>query len=184
MFETRILCKFLPPNFDHLESLIAPNIGPSTLDNQSTIQLANKRYKIIQEAKRLWLDVFLNVYEIQIEEYERTYENEFVQFQSQLLFTNTTINRTCVINDICEYITYQTNKFKQDIYRQILSYRRTLVQRRQHSKLAKRTVGVSPEPYLDLLSNPFNQREWNYLALGNIFSINSILVLEFFFLSM
>ncbi|CAF1627964.1 unnamed protein product [Adineta ricciae] len=27
-------------------------------------------------------------------------------------------------------------------------------------------IGVSPEPYLDLILNPFNKREWDYLSLG------------------
>ncbi|CAF4947135.1 unnamed protein product, partial [Rotaria socialis] len=27
-------------------------------------------------------------------------------------------------------------------------------------------IGVSSEPYLDLISNPFNKCQWNYLSLG------------------
>ena len=30
----------------------------------------------------------------------------------------------------------------------------------------KNMIGVSPEPYLDHISNPFNKRQWNYLSLG------------------
>jgi hypothetical protein len=30
-------------------------------------------------------------------------------------------------------------------------------------------IGVCPEPYLDLISNPFNTLEWHYLSLGQIF---------------
>jgi hypothetical protein len=29
-------------------------------------------------------------------------------------------------------------------------------------------IGVSPEPYLDLISNPFNALEWHHLSLGKI----------------
>ncbi|CAM4787294.1 unnamed protein product [Rotaria magnacalcarata] len=31
----------------------------------------------------------------------------------------------------------------------------------------KKVIGVSPEPYLDLISNPFNKCQWNYLSLGS-----------------
>ncbi|CAF4814803.1 unnamed protein product, partial [Rotaria socialis] len=27
-------------------------------------------------------------------------------------------------------------------------------------------IGVSPKPYLNLISNRFNKRQWNYLSLG------------------
>ncbi|CAM4879883.1 unnamed protein product [Rotaria socialis] len=61
MLEIRIHCKFLPQNFNHLEDFIS-SIGylPSN-NNAKTIEIKNKRFKIIQEAKRLWLNYFLNI---------------------------------------------------------------------------------------------------------------------------
>ncbi|CAM4819894.1 unnamed protein product [Rotaria magnacalcarata] len=46
------------------------------------------------------------------------------------------------------------------------SFRRIILQNRQRSSSTKNVIGVSPEPYLDLMSNPFNKRQWNYLSLG------------------
>ncbi|CAF5175679.1 unnamed protein product, partial [Rotaria magnacalcarata] len=46
------------------------------------------------------------------------------------------------------------------------SFRRIILQNRQRSSSTKNVIGVSPEPYLDLISNPFNKRQWNYLSLG------------------
>ncbi|CAF3299545.1 unnamed protein product [Rotaria socialis] len=46
------------------------------------------------------------------------------------------------------------------------SFRRIILQNRQRSSTKKNIVGVSPEPYLDLISNPFDKRQWNYLSLG------------------
>ncbi|CAF1421818.1 unnamed protein product, partial [Rotaria magnacalcarata] len=69
MLEMRVLCKFLPKNFDQLEKFIAPMIYSPLNNDQKTIEVRNKRYKTIQEAKRICLNVFLNSYEIQLQEY-------------------------------------------------------------------------------------------------------------------
>ncbi|CAF5224831.1 unnamed protein product, partial [Rotaria magnacalcarata] len=37
---------------------------------------------------------------------------------------------------------------------------------RQRSSSTKYVIGVSPEPYLDLISNPFDKCQWNYLSFG------------------
>ncbi len=44
-----------------------------------------------------------------------------------------------------------------------------LLQNCQRSSSAKNMIDVSPEPYLDLIDNPFNTLEWNQLSLGKIF---------------
>ncbi|CAF1508153.1 unnamed protein product [Rotaria magnacalcarata] len=46
------------------------------------------------------------------------------------------------------------------------SFRRIILQNRQRSSSTKNVIGASPESYLDLISNPFNKRQWNYLSLG------------------
>ena len=64
MLEIRIHCKFLPENFDHLKNFISPIAYLPLNSNAKAIEIKNQRYKIIQEAKRLWLNYFINVYEI------------------------------------------------------------------------------------------------------------------------
>ncbi|CAF4547632.1 unnamed protein product [Rotaria socialis] len=41
-----------------------------------------------------------------------------------------------------------------------------LIKNLRRSSSAKNTIGVWPEPYLDLLTNVFNRYEWNYLSFG------------------
>ncbi len=167
MLQMRILCKFLPQNFDDLENFIAP-INYFPLDNtQSSIQIKNNRYKIIQEAKRTWLNISFNVYDYKIQKYEPQYENELKQLQIQLL-NSYTIDSSCVFNMIKDYMTYRTTRLIQDISDKILSSRGILLQNHQRSSSAKKFIGVSPESYLDLISNPFNTIQWNQLSLGRI----------------
>jgi hypothetical protein len=58
--------KFLPQNFNDFENLIAPIIYSPVINNATVIQFKNKRYKIIQKAKCLWLNAALSAYEIKI----------------------------------------------------------------------------------------------------------------------
>jgi hypothetical protein len=170
MLETRIHCKFLPQNFDDLENFISSIDHLPLNNNQKAIEIKNKRYKIIQEAKRQWLNYFLNIYEIKIQEYEQQYQNEFIKVET--FFSNNInniINDTTMLNNIKEHINNRINRLKKDIYDKMTSFRRIILQNRQRSSSTKNVIGVSPEPYLDLISNPFNKRQWNYLSLGKIF---------------
>ncbi|CAF5186216.1 unnamed protein product, partial [Rotaria magnacalcarata] len=162
MLEIRIHCKFLPPNFDHLENFISSIDYLPLNNNTKIIEIKNKRFKIIQETKRQWLNYFLNIYEIKIQEYEQQYQNEFIRLES-LLSNN---NDTTMLNNIKEYINNRIQRLKRDIYDKMASFRRIILQNRQRSSSTKNVIGVSPEPYLDLMSNPFNKRQWNYLSLG------------------
>jgi hypothetical protein len=85
MLQVRILCKFLPQNFDHLENFLSPLTYLPLNNNQKCIAIKNKRYKIIQEGKRVWLNYFLNTYEIKIYEYEQQYQCEYIKLETQLL---------------------------------------------------------------------------------------------------
>ncbi|CAF4162449.1 unnamed protein product, partial [Rotaria sordida] len=139
MLKMRILCKFLPQNFDHLENFIE-HINYLPLNNtQNSIEIKNKRYKLIQEAKQL---------------------------EIQLFNINITNDGVSILNKFKKYITYRTNRLKQDISNKISSSRGILLQNRHRSSLAKNMIGVSPEPYLDLIDNPFNTLQWNQLSLG------------------
>ncbi|CAF4078673.1 unnamed protein product, partial [Rotaria sordida] len=165
MLEMRILCKFLPQNVNHLENFIAPIAYLPLNNNEKIVAVKNKHYKIIQEGKRIWLNYFLNIYEIKLQEYEEQYQNKFNKLESQLL-DKSIINGPTMLNTIKEYIEYRINKLKKDIYDKMSSFRRIVLQNRQRSTSTGHTIGVSPEPYLDLISNPFNKRQWNYLSLG------------------
>jgi hypothetical protein len=57
----------------------------------------------------------------------------------------------------------------EEINAEMSSYRRIILQNCQRSSSTKMTIGVSPEPYLDLIMNPFDTRPWNHLSLGNTF---------------
>ena len=168
MLEMRVLYKFLPKNFDQLEEFIAPMIYSPLNNDQKMIEVRNKRYKTIQEAKRIWLNVFLNSYEVQLQEYDQQYENEFLQLQSHLL-NNNNINGSSIYEQMQQHMNCQTNKLKQQVSMKIKSLRGILIKNRRRSSSTKNTVGVWPEPYLDLLTNVFNRYEWNYLSLGNSF---------------
>ncbi|CAF4056964.1 unnamed protein product [Rotaria magnacalcarata] len=116
MLEIRIHCKFLPQNFDLLENFIS-SIGYLPLNNNAkAIEIENKRYKIIQEAKRQWLNYFLNIYEIKIQEYEQQYQNEFIKLES--LFSNNIdiINDKTMLNKIKEQTNNRINSLKKDIH--------------------------------------------------------------------
>ena len=56
--------------------------------------------------------------------------------------------------------------YEQKIIDQIPIYQGKLIRNRQLATKTRTTVGISPEPYLDLISNPFNKREWHFLSLG------------------
>ena len=171
MLQVRILCKFLPQNFDHLENFISPLTYLPLNNNQKCIEIKNKRYKIIQEGKRVWLNYFFNTYEIKIYEYEQQYQCEYIKLESQLL-NNPSVNNSSLFNHINEYINCRINRFKKEIYDEMSPFRRIILQNRQRSSSTKTTIGVSPEPYLELMFNPFLARQWNHLSLGKIFFLN------------
>ena len=173
MLEVRIQCKFLPKNLNDLQNFIAPINYLPLNNNQKCIEVKNKCNQIIQEGKRMWLNHLLNVYEIKLQEYDRQYEDEFMKLKSQLLnYTITTnsssLSLSSLFNHVKEYINYRTLKLKSDISNNMSSFRRLILQNRQRSSSTKNTNGVSPETYLDLISNPFHARQWNYLSLGKI----------------
>ncbi|CAF4679143.1 unnamed protein product, partial [Rotaria socialis] len=148
MLEMRILCKFLPQNFDQLQYFITPITYSPLNNNQKVVQVKNKCYKIIQEAKRLWLNILLNACEIKIQAYDSQYQNIFLQLESQSIVTNN-VNDSSISNQIKEYLIYRTNELKQDIYKKVAKSRAIVLQIRQHSSSSRKQkiIGVSPEPY-------------------------------------
>ena len=177
--ETHILCKFLPKNFDELEKFIAPINYVPVNNDRKVIELRNKRYKIIQETKRIWLNVNFHAYEIKLHEYEKQYQMALMTLKEKSLNnTNPVItNGLSQFDHIQQYLNFQTNKSIKDITNEMASYRRIILRNRQRSSSSSSssvakdtmTIGLSPEPYLDLIMNPFNIRSWNYLSLGRIY---------------
>jgi hypothetical protein len=169
MLETRIHCKFLPSSCDRLEHFLVPMSYTSSSTDQKAIELKNQRSKIIHEAKRSWLNNSLFAYEIVLQEHEQQYQNELERFESTQSNPAATVDVSAV-HSIKDYLVEQTNQLKRKVYDEVSSFRAILIRNRQRASSSKTTIGVSPEPYVDLMSNPFNQREWNYLSLGKIVS--------------
>ncbi|CAF5085130.1 unnamed protein product [Rotaria sp. Silwood1] len=161
----RVLCNFLSPKFNEIEKFIAPDIYSPIIQNKIAIQVKNNHMKIIKEAKRVSLNIVLYAYEVKIQEYDHQYQSIWFELQSRLL-NDITVNGTVIFNHLNEYMTSEMTKLKSDIRNSVASYRHILLQNRQRSVSSKATIGVSPEPYLDLLENPFNECEWNHLCLG------------------
>ena len=166
----RILHKFLPSDFDHLEHFLIPtNYTPLNSDRQS-IDTRNKTYKTVQETKRTWLDIYFNAYYTQIQTYDQQYQRQFKQLELEIR-RNTTIieSNSALLNKIKDYLNEQQINLKQTVNQQIPFYRKKLLKDRQHLlSMGKSMIGVSPEPYLDLLTNPCDKHQWHYLTLGKI----------------
>ena len=165
--EMRVLCRLLPHSFDHLHDFISPiNYSPSTTQRKA-VQLQNGYYKMIQEAKRQWLHICLTAYEIKLQEYDQRYQDTLSQLQSAL-FDYTNVYDASLLEDINGYMTSQIIQLKQGISDRMSVFRGRLLRRRHVSAATKHTIGVSPEPYLDLLSHPFTTLEWQHLSLGTL----------------
>ncbi|CAF4038986.1 unnamed protein product [Adineta steineri] len=166
MLEVRILCQFLPENFNLLQNFISPFDSVSLNNEQKSIQLKNERIKIIKEAKRKWLHLYLWAHETKLQEYDLQYQEVLKQLETILSNNNINTDGVNLFNNINQYMSYRTNRMKQDITNKIPSFRGKLLRNRQRSSLTKNMISVSPEPYLDLVSNPFTPPEWHHLMLG------------------
>ena len=167
--ETQIFCKFLPIEFHRLEQFIVPMSFVLIQKGSQAIEFKNRQSKLIQTIKREWLDMYIHIYEIQLQQYEQQFENIHQQLELSVSIMNTTTmiaDHVPMVNKIKEYVMTQTNRLKQEVYDRMSIFRITLLRNRQRSSIGKDTIGVSPEPYLDLISNPFDKREWTQLSLG------------------
>lgn len=176
MLEMRILCKFLPEDCDRLEYSVASLSYTQMNKDQRAIDFRNQRYKIIQQAKRAWLNVTLHAYEVKLQEHEQHYQNEFNQLKSTLSGTSVDQHGSA-LNSIEIYLNEQVNQFKQRSHDQMLLARHRLIQNRQRTS-SNCTILPSPVPYLDLVENPFSQREWNYLCLGKPLTLSLSLLID------
>ena len=167
VFEMRILHQFLPQDFDQLERFISPISHVSLSTEQASVQLKNQRLGIIREAKRKCLHLFLSTYEIRLHEYNMQYKELLQRLESVSSHpTASTRDETTVLSNINQYMSSRTSQLKQEVCKKMPAFREKLLRNRQRSSSAKGMIGVSPEPYLDLLWNPFTAAEWQHLTLG------------------
>ena len=135
--ETRISIEYLPSYFRSVETFIDSDLYSQLSNKYRTRELRRQRYKIIQETKRVWLNIYLQTYESQIHEYEQKYHQKLVQFKENLTFNNSFI----------AYMNYRQKRLVQEIYDEKLPiYRRKLLRlHRQQFKMNKKLVSVLPE---------------------------------------
>lgn len=176
IFEIQVSCQFLPMYFNDLETLITYTICIPLNNESQRIHINNQCFKTIQDAKRRCLDIFLSIYEMKLQAYEQQYQKILDDLKSTLI-GNTSLQSELLFNQINHYMTNRTKELKQIVVNKIPIYRGKLLRNRQRASASstKTTINVSPEPYLDLSSNPFDKHEWHYLSLGK--SILFILVI-------
>ena len=133
------------------------------------VEFKQKRCKIIQEAKRTWLNMYIDVYESKIQEYEHQYQQDLDLFELNSLnhvyhYNETT---TPLFNSFNNYINHRINTMKQEIYYDKLPvYRRQLLRFRRRLESTKKMVTVSPKVMIDLIYHPFTANQLAYLSKG------------------
>jgi uncharacterized protein YbgA (DUF1722 family) len=167
--EAQVSMEFLPINFDHLENfIVSDDLYSPVSKDQLIIEFKQNQYKIVQEAKRTWLNIFLDTYEIQYQDYEHQYQEEFKKIE--LLSSNNSQRNgtTTLFTSLIGYMNHRTNRMKQEIYSEIIPiYRRKLLCHcRQQLRSKKKVVNVRPTIILDLIRHPFTAIELAYLSKG------------------
>ncbi|CAF1422335.1 unnamed protein product [Adineta steineri] len=165
MLEQRIICKLLPQNFDSIDNLIKPPLYTPLLQDVTSIEFKIQHYKIIQQIKRTWLNIYFNAYEKKIQEYEEQYIEKLHNLQLRFECKNN-VNRIFHLNSIKTYLHNRKQRTIQQIYIDMSDYRKKLLNYRKRSSKAKKTIDVSPKPIFYLLFNPFNDQERDYLSKG------------------
>ena len=166
VFEQRILNHILPQDFDKMEDLIAPGIYRPPINDTIAIAFNKKRSKILQEAKRTILNMYVHAYAIKIQEYERQYRQELSRFKQEIT-NDGRKNETCSQDAITVYMNHRTNRIKQEVFHKISSFRKQLLRRRQRSSASKKNiVDVCPQVILDVDHVPLNAGQLKYLSRG------------------
>ncbi|CAF1334191.1 unnamed protein product [Rotaria sp. Silwood1] len=166
--EARVSIDFLPRSFDELEDFVTFDdyfpVGKDTV----VIEFKQNNYKIIQEAKRMWLKTYINAYENEIEKFKHQYEDELYQFQllnsrhGGIYSTTTTI-----VNSFLDYMNRRTNRLKEEIaYEKVPLYRKHLLRVQQRFKSTQKMVTVKPTVIVDLFYHPFTAAQLAYLSRG------------------
>nr|ABQ08076.1 hypothetical protein [Adineta vaga]ABQ08081.1 hypothetical protein [Adineta vaga] len=157
MFEQRILCRQLPKSLD------------SILPKIDTTKLTNKHYKMLQELKRVTLNVKFQEYEEEIQHYEDLYQQEFISLQEQIQNPSSSDHKHQT--DILMYsLQLYLNHYAQKMMRQIrfkeacLRVKLTRHHRRQQSLLQKNIIDVYPQVIIDVPKISMNRVQLEYLS--------------------
>lgn len=167
MLEIQVLCRFLPLLYNDLQTFLLPHDYLPINNEQVMIRTNNLHYRSVQETKRRFVHQYLSLYEDQLRHLEEEYQETLVNMKSTLI-KNTSLQGQVLFNQISAYMIHQTKLFKEQIIKQMSAFRGRLIRNRQRSSSAKTTmmINLQPQPYLDLLSHPFDHREMHYLSLG------------------
>ena len=164
--QTRISIEYLPQNFDQLENFLSSDLYFPIIKDHLAVEFKQKRYKIIQEAKRTWLNLYIQAYQIKIQEYEHQYQQDLNQFELKNI-NHMHINEKSLLDSFNDYIDYRINRIKQDIYFEKLpSYHKQVLRKRQCLRWPKKMVTVNPTVILDILYHPFTSTQLAYLSRG------------------
>ena len=120
-----------------MEDLIAPDIYRPPINDTIAIAFNKKRSKILQEAKRTILNMYVHVYAMKVQEYERQYRQKLSRFKREVT-NDGHKNETCSQSAITVYMKQRTNRIKQEIFHKISSFRKQLLRRRQRSSASKK----------------------------------------------
>ena len=187
MFEARILCQFLPKNFDDLDSFLGPTgIYSPLCEDHISVEFKRKRYKSLQETKRTWLQILVRAYELKNQEYAQQYQQELATLQLQLSTRTVDNERRSLIETVKAYMAHRKHRLVHDLEFNVSFYRAALGRRRQRcssSSTKKTTVGVSPEVILFTNSIALNAAELAHLSKGNTCSAERERELHLVFLS-
>ncbi|CAF4465303.1 unnamed protein product [Rotaria socialis] len=144
---------------DRLISLVNAGIpdGKSELELKNNGFKSGRAYKLIQKEQQQLLNVVENS-----EFFQQKKEIDHILYKA---LQPLKVRCNSVINLANKHMTWNPRKTDNDDVR--LSDR-IILQNRQRSSSTKNVIGVSSEPYLDLIFNPFNKRQWNYLSLDHL----------------
>ncbi|CAF3751880.1 unnamed protein product [Rotaria sp. Silwood1] len=166
--ETQVTVEVLPKNFEHLEYFIAPNLYSPMIRDSLALELKQQKYKIIQEAKRTWLTIYIHGYETKYEEYVHQYQETLKSFELQCSNHPSQSTETTRFQSFLLYINHWIHRLKQEIYYQTIPiYRRKLIRLRRQWRLnKKKLVSISPRIIMDLIRHPFTRAELAFLSRG------------------
>ncbi|CAF3467602.1 unnamed protein product [Rotaria socialis] len=171
LLEQRILSKLLPVNFDQLDTLIASDFYTPALEDQYSLNYKLKRSKILQETKRTWLDILMESYDVRMKECNRLYQELLTQLELDISNHQDHHHDVRVLcRTVQAYIKHRTIQIKKDTFQEMASFHGKLTRRRQRSKKAKQTIGVSPEVILNvndhslaMIGHEYLSRHGNYI---------------------
>jgi hypothetical protein len=173
--EAHVSTEVLPKHFDRLEMfIVSDDLYSPVVNDHLAVEFRQQRCKIIQEVKRTWLNIFMNAYEIQYQDYEHQYREE--RGKLQVLCANdrqadgTTASAS--FDAFVAYVDHRTNRMKQEIYSEkIPVYRRKLLRLRRRRQCSQsdrqKKVTIRPTLILDLIRHPFTAVELAFLSRGN-----------------